>query len=170
MPALGLLVFVGAFPHMPGGNPCQAFAQEGRDERSRRRQRREYQEAPAFVALSSFLLVKGKELIDSPSCRLKTETFIQTSMPVVDYYRKAGKVVDVRSRAGPSSLAILTLSFRNTHRSILPRPSRRCTPISSRGSSRFSLGSQPKLESRHSTRRLFRDRRDREATMLHCIA
>lgn len=43
---------------------------------------------------------------DGPST--PADTFIHTSMPVVDYYRKQGKVVDVRRLPLPSCLLPLS--------------------------------------------------------------
>lgn len=48
----------------------------------------------------------------TPLLSLAADTFIHTSMPVVEYYRKQGKVVDVRlvpSRP-PPHLLVLTLA------------------------------------------------------------
>jgi hypothetical protein len=40
--------------------------------------------------------------LDESICKHTAGTFVETSMPVVDYYRKQGKVVDVSSSSPPS--------------------------------------------------------------------
>ena len=52
-----------------------------------------------FRELSSSLVFRLEvQSVDAILFLFNVETFINTSMPVVDYYRKQGKVVDVSSR------------------------------------------------------------------------
>lgn len=71
-----------------------------------------------------------------PFCLVKPDTFIETSMPVVDYYRSKDKVVEVRpafplSRFPPSRLPPTSLLSVSLYRSLLTRYPLHVSPPSS---------------------------------------